>query len=97
MAKSKTVKVPKTSETGWDMKFKVYEDSEGEHRWRLVASNGRIMATSAEGYDSKSNAERAIKSIAKELRKDNPGTLHDVLEVPAPAPAPAPVVEAPAA
>lgn len=43
--------------------FEIYEDSRGEWRWRLVAENGEIVADSAEGYDSKSNAERAVEAI----------------------------------
>lgn len=41
----------------------VYEDEQGEWRWRLVDGNGRIVADSAEGYDSASNAERALDNV----------------------------------
>ena len=27
-----------------------YVDAAGEHRWRMVAGNGRIVADSAEGF-----------------------------------------------
>jgi uncharacterized protein YegP (UPF0339 family) len=40
-----------------------YEDAAGEWRWRLKAANGQIIATSGEGYDSKSNADRAIDTV----------------------------------
>ena len=30
--------------------FEVFRDSAGEWRWRLVASNGNIIADSGEGY-----------------------------------------------
>lgn len=40
-------------------RFEVYEDSEGDYRWRLVARNGKIMADSAEGYTSRRGAKRA--------------------------------------
>ena len=40
-----------------------YEDAAGEWRWRLKAANGQIIATSGEGYNSKSNAERAIDTV----------------------------------
>ena len=33
-----------------------YEDSEVQHRWRIKADNGEIVAASSEGFTSKSNA-----------------------------------------
>lgn len=33
-----------------------YKDGNGEWRWQVKARNGRIVADSAEGYTSKSNA-----------------------------------------
>ena len=32
-------------------------------RWRLVATNGRIVADSAEGYATKSNLRRAVTRL----------------------------------
>lgn len=43
--------------------FDLYEDSAGEWRWRLLASNGRIIADSGEGYASRSNGQRAIETV----------------------------------
>jgi len=43
--------------------YELYEDRAGEHRWRLVSSNGRIIADSAEGYSSEGAAEDAIDRI----------------------------------
>jgi hypothetical protein len=34
------------------MTYTYYKDKKGEWRWRLVASNGRIIADSGEGYSS---------------------------------------------
>jgi uncharacterized protein YegP (UPF0339 family) len=34
------------------MTYVYYKDAKGEWRWRLVASNGRIIADSGEGYSS---------------------------------------------
>jgi uncharacterized protein YegP (UPF0339 family) len=34
------------------MSYEYYKDKKGEWRWRLVASNGRIIADSGEGYSS---------------------------------------------
>lgn len=41
-------------------KIKIYRDGAGEFRWRLVASNGRIIADSAEGYTDKAHCEQAV-------------------------------------
>jgi uncharacterized protein YegP (UPF0339 family) len=43
--------------------FEVYQDRGSEWRWRLVASNGNIVADSAEGYASKQGAKRGIRSV----------------------------------
>lgn len=43
--------------------FEVYEDNAGEWRWRLVATNGNIIADSGEGYVSKQGAKRGIRSV----------------------------------
>lgn len=45
------------------MRFVIYEDEAGEWRWRLKASNGRIVADSAEGYARKRNAMRAASLL----------------------------------
>jgi uncharacterized protein YegP (UPF0339 family) len=41
----------------------LYKDKGGEWRWRLKATNGQIIATSGEGYKSRSNADRAIDTV----------------------------------
>ncbi len=43
--------------------FELYEDTAGEHRWRLVHDNGNIIADSGEGYANKSNARDAIERV----------------------------------
>jgi hypothetical protein len=45
------------------MEIRVYQDLAGGWRWRVVADNGRIVADSAEAYDSKSNAKRAAQRL----------------------------------
>ncbi len=37
------------------MKYHVYKDSQGYYRWRLKASNYKIIADSAEGYNNKAD------------------------------------------
>jgi hypothetical protein len=45
--------------------FEVYQDRASEWRWRLVASNGNIVADSAEGYASKQGAKRGIECVKR--------------------------------
>jgi uncharacterized protein len=46
------------------MKFEIYHAKDG-CRWRLVASNGRIVADSGEAYKTEGNARRALKAFRK--------------------------------
>lgn len=46
-----------------ESKFELYQDTAGEWRWRLVVSNGNIIADSGEGYASKQGAKRGIRSV----------------------------------
>ena len=46
-------------------RFNIYKDSAGQFRWTLIASNGRILADSGEGYKRKSNAMKAIRATQK--------------------------------
>lgn len=45
--------------------FEIFHDKAGEWRWRLVVSNGNIIADSGEGYRSKQGAKRGIESVKK--------------------------------
>jgi uncharacterized protein YegP (UPF0339 family) len=38
-----------------------YVDAKGEHRWRVKAANGEILAESSEGYVAKADAERGYE------------------------------------
>jgi uncharacterized protein YegP (UPF0339 family) len=42
------------------MFFELYQDSQGEWRWRLKAKNGRTVADSGEGYTSRAAAQHGI-------------------------------------
>jgi len=44
------------------MKFTIYKDKAGEFRFRLVATNGNVLAAS-EGYKAKASAQGAIDRI----------------------------------
>ena len=46
-------------------RFELYTDGAGEWRWRLVATNEEIIATSGEGYVSKQGAKRGIASVKR--------------------------------
>jgi uncharacterized protein YegP (UPF0339 family) len=43
--------------------FEVYQDRSKEHRWRLKAANGQIIATSGQGYKDKRDCKNAIGRI----------------------------------
>lgn len=44
-------------------KFEIFKDAKGEWRWRLVASNGRIIAASGEGYKNRGHALDMVSKI----------------------------------
>ncbi len=44
------------------MKFTIYKDATGEFRFRIVATNGNILASS-QGYSAKASAKGAIDRI----------------------------------
>lgn len=46
-------------------KLEIYKDRKQQWRWRLVSSNGRIMADSAESYTRKDDAMRAAHRFRK--------------------------------
>lgn len=43
----------------------IYEDDSGEHRWRLRHRNGTILATSGEGYSSRSKAIAGVNTVKR--------------------------------
>jgi len=47
-----------------------YVDKAGKWRWRLLASNGRIVADSGQGYTTKANAVRMITRIVQAAKWD---------------------------
>jgi uncharacterized protein YegP (UPF0339 family) len=46
-------------------RFHLYRERADEWRWRLVHHNGTIIATSGEGYSSRQNAEKGMRSVMK--------------------------------
>ena len=45
------------------MTYYYYQDSKGEWRWRLKASNGRTLADSGEGYKKEQECLDDIKRV----------------------------------
>lgn len=45
------------------MRFEMYKGHDKQWRWRLVATNGNIIADSAESYRRKKDCLAAIRSI----------------------------------
>ncbi len=43
-------------------KFEVYQDKSGDFRFRLLATNGQVIATS-QGYKSKKTCLQGIESV----------------------------------
>lgn len=48
------------------LKFELYRDNRSNFRWRLRARNGKLIASSGEGYKAKAACQRAIDLIMKE-------------------------------
>ena len=48
-------------------KLILYRDSLGKCRWRLKASNGRVVADSAESYQRPSGAAAAARALMRKL------------------------------
>ena len=45
------------------MTYYYYKDNKGEWRWRLKASNGRVIADSGEGYKSEQECLDDINTV----------------------------------
>jgi hypothetical protein len=50
-------------------KFVIYKDKKEEFRWKLVHTNGQIIADSGEGYKAKESAKNGIKSVMENAPK----------------------------
>ena len=45
--------------------FKLYKDTAGEWRWKLLAKNNEVIADSAEGYRRRYEAAKAVDRVKK--------------------------------
>ncbi|MDX2057293.1 MAG: DUF1508 domain-containing protein [Gemmatimonadales bacterium] len=48
---------------GAELQFELYRTRNGDFRWRLKSANGRILAQSSEGYQSRAGCLTAIERI----------------------------------
>jgi hypothetical protein len=62
-------KIVEPSTVGQGPEWEYYLDQGGEWRWRFQARNNKILADSAEGYDSEANVKRAITNVKALLRE----------------------------
>ena len=49
------------------LKFEIFKDKQGKHRWRLMSHMGKAMAQSSIGYSRKAVCMKAITSIQKNV------------------------------
>lgn len=49
-------------------KIRVYKDKHGLHRWRLVSTNGKILADSGQGYARKRNCLEAVPVFVEQAQ-----------------------------
>ena len=48
-----------------DARFELFEDREGQWRWRLKHHNGNVIADSGEGYTRKEKARQGLESVRR--------------------------------
>ena len=48
---------------GLRLKVEFYQDKAGKHRWRIKASNGRILADSGQGYRAFGHCQDGFYSV----------------------------------
>lgn len=48
------------------LKFEVYKDAKEEFRWRLKGGDGKVLATSGQGYKAKASCMNGVKLMQKE-------------------------------
>lgn len=53
-------------------KFEVFRDAGRQFRWRLVSSNGKVVADCGEGYRHRMDALRIVEAIKRGATADAP-------------------------
>jgi large subunit ribosomal protein L21 len=64
-AEAAAPEVEATESAGSTRGFEIFEDTQGEWRWRLVASNGEPVAVSEQGFSSKSGVVRSLDVVRR--------------------------------
>ena len=59
------------------MKVEIYEDAAGEHRWRMKAANGEIIAIGGEGFSSKQACQDSVANVVEKCRYAEYIEFHD--------------------
>ncbi|MBX0291695.1 DUF1508 domain-containing protein [Hymenobacter sp. HSC-4F20] len=62
-------KVVEPDTSGQGPEWEYYSDRKAEWRWRFQARNNKILADSAEGYESEQNVKRSITNVKDLLRE----------------------------
>lgn len=52
-----------------NMSFETYPDAKGEFRWRLKDSDGKIVATSGQGYSKKADCTDMVDKFKADISK----------------------------
>ena len=47
--------------------IEVYQGRDSLWFWHLIATNGKVIADGAEGYDKKSNAMAAVRTVRRTI------------------------------
>ena len=59
----------KAADKAATLTFEVFKDAKGEFRWRLKATNGKIIADSGEGYKNKADCTHGIDLLKEGAAK----------------------------
>ena len=58
-------------------KLQLYRDKKKQWRWRLKASNGRIVATGGESFSSRSSCHHSVLNVWGTFSADNFNFVED--------------------
>ena len=50
------------------VKFEIYKDNSWEFRWRIIHTNGQVIANSAEAYKTNAKAMVSVNSVKETAR-----------------------------
>lgn len=51
-------------------RIQIYRDADDQYRWRMIATNGRIIADSAEAYKRLANLEQTLENNLPSIKRD---------------------------